>query len=98
MFNVIEYEGDQKIDFIIRKTTPFHTGEFSRRINTNFYGFDMWVTTIEDLIISKLIWIQQLQSDTQIRDISNLKNSGVVDSGYINKWIKELKLNTFGIW
>jgi hypothetical protein len=98
MFNVIDFKSGQKIDFIIRKSTPFHLEEFSRRNKSDFYGFDMWVTTIEDLIISKLIWIQQLQSDTQLRDINNLKNSVEVDKDYINKWVKEMKLNTFNLW
>ena len=69
MFNVIDFEYGQKIDFIIRKHTPFHLNEFERKCRTNAYGFDIWIVFIEDLIISKLNWIQVLQSDTQIRDI-----------------------------
>jgi hypothetical protein len=51
----------------------------------------------EDLIISKLIWIQQLQSAVQMLDIRNLVESDNLDWEYIDLWIRELNLNTFNL-
>jgi len=98
MFNVIDFESGQKIDFIIRKNTEFHINEFERKVKTDAYGFDVWIVSIEDLIISKLNWIQQLKSDTQTNDIRNLIGNPEADMNYIKKWINKLKLNTFNLF
>ena len=42
MFNVIDFESGYKIDFIIRKNSPYRQLEFSRRLSTNAYGFDVY--------------------------------------------------------
>jgi len=97
MFNVIDYESGQKIDFILRKNTEFHLHEFERKVRTDAYGFDVWIVSIEDLIISKLNWIQQLQSDTQINDIKNLLENPDLDRTYLKDWIGQLHLNTFNL-
>lgn len=61
MFNVIDFEGGEKIDFIVRKNTEFHVNEFERHQRVEALGFSVWVVSLEDLIISKLNWIQQIQ-------------------------------------
>lgn len=97
MFNVIDYDSGEKIDFIIRKNTEFHISEFERRRRTKAFGFNAWVVSVEDLIISKLKWIQDLESETQKRDISNLLNSSEVDRSYVEFWCKKLNLNTYNL-
>ena len=97
MFNVIDYESGEKIDFIIRKSTKFHINEFERRRPTEAFGFKTWVVSIEDLIIAKLKWIQDLESETQKRDISNLLNSSNVDRAYVEKCCKKLNLKTYNL-
>lgn len=97
MFNIIDFKSGQTIDFIIRKKTEFHLNEFTRRIKIDAYGFPMWIVSMEDLVISKLLWIQQLQSDTQIRDIVNLMEVDEFDKDYVLRWVKSLHLNTFGL-
>ena len=51
----------------------------------------------EDLIISKIAWIQKIQSDIQKEDIKILLTIKNIDMRYIRKWIATLKLNTFGL-
>jgi hypothetical protein len=51
----------------------------------------------EDLIISKLIWIQHLQSSIQMEDIKNLVKIDTLDWSYIKQWVENLKLNTFDL-
>ena len=62
-----------------------------------FYGKVIYVVSPEDLLISKLIWIQDLQSPVQMEDISNLIAFDGLDWAYIEKWINQLKLNTFDL-
>ena len=97
MFNVIDHESGYKIDFIIRKNSDYRRLEFERRIRTNVYGFDVWLVSLEDLIISKLIWIQELQSERQISDIQSLLENDTVDLAYIHHWCQALNLQTFNI-
>lgn len=98
MFNIIHHDSGQKVDFIIRKSTPFHIEEFKRRVKNYDYGYNLYIATPEDLILSKLLWVQQITSDTQLRDIQNLLRLPEIDMDYINNWIKILKLKTFGLW
>jgi hypothetical protein len=98
MFNVIDFESGFKIDFIVRKNTDFHIIEFNRRTLSNAYGFQTWIVSIEDLVISKIKWIQELQSDTQINDIKNLIRNPNLDMEYVKQWCKEMNLNTFNLF
>ena len=50
-----------------------------------------------DLILSKLIWIQDYQSPIQIEDIKNLILSDNLDWDYINLWVTNLNLNSFNL-
>jgi hypothetical protein len=97
MFNVIDNNSGLKVDFIVRKNTEFHLNEFKRRERKRLFGFSPWVVSIEDLIISKLNWIQDLKSDTQINDIKNLLSVAGTDKNYISKWCKQLTLNTYNL-
>ena len=97
MFNVIDHKTGYKIDFIVRKNSVYRQTEFDRRIKTNVFGFDIWLVSLEDLIISKIIWIQELQSDRQISDIENLLTNEDADKTYIRDWCQKLHLETFNI-
>lgn len=97
IFNVIDFETGYKIDFVVRKNTPYRILEFERKIRTQAFGFEMNMVTIEDLIISKLIWIQDLQSDRQMEDIQNLWQSSLVDKGYVLDWCNQLKMNAYNL-
>jgi hypothetical protein len=96
MFNVIDNRSGLKIDFVIRKNTPYRRTEFERRTRQTLFGHEAWVVSLEDLILSKLIWIQELQSGRQIEDIRSLLENEV-DNAYLKKWIDELRLTTFGL-
>lgn len=95
MFNLIDNQTSYKIDFIIRKDNEYRLTEFERKQRTDVFGFDAYIVSLEDLIISKFIWIQELQSDKQKEDISNLLENDALDKVYLNYWIEKLNLNTF---
>ncbi len=97
MFNIIDYESGLKIDFIIRKNTNYRLLEFQRRKKEKINDVEVWMVSPEDLIISKLEWIQLLQSDKQMADIRNLLSLPGIDLDYIKNWCKKLDLNTFDL-
>lgn len=97
MFNVLDTTSGFKIDFMVRKDTLYRRTEFERRKFVQSSGFAAWMVSPEDLIISKLDWIQVLQSDRQHADISKLLTRSDLDRGYIRYWIAELGLNTFDL-
>lgn len=95
MFNVIDHVTGFKIDFIILKDTEYSLTAFERRNLYNDLGFDVYVTSLEDLIIAKIQWIQQLYSDRQANDIYMLLQNPDKDMEYINNWTQKLNLNTY---
>ena len=97
MFNIIDYESGLKIDFIVRKNTNYRLLEFQRRKKEKINDVEVWMVSPEDLIISKLEWIQLLQSDKQMADIRNLLSLPDIDSDYIKNWCKKLYLNTYDL-
>lgn len=98
MFNLIDNRSSYKIDFIVRKNDEYRITEFERREKSDVLGVDAYIVSIEDLIISKLIWIQELQSEKQIEDIKNLLENPSVDKAYLHHWISKLKLTTFNLF
>lgn len=98
MFNIIDYASGFKADFTVLKNEPFRQTEFNRKKLITFFDIPVYVVSPEDLLLSKLIWIQQLQSNLQMEDIKNLSEIEILDWGYINGWTKELRLNTFNLY
>jgi hypothetical protein len=97
MFNIIDHASGFKADFMVLKTEPFRQTEFSRKKLITFFNVPVYIVSPEDLLLSKLIWILEIQSNLQLEDIKNLAEIDGLDREYIYYWIRELKLNTFGI-
>jgi hypothetical protein len=93
MFNIIHNESVIKIDFIIRKDELYRIEEFSRRQEIKVDNSSVSVVSPEDLILSKLFWVHQSDSELQLRDVKNIlammKN---IDKDYLVKWSKILKI------
>jgi hypothetical protein len=98
MFNIIDNESEFKADFILMKEDDYNIDAFNRREVIEFYGKTFFLVTIEDLLISKLKWIQEYQSALQMEDIRKLSLADSIDWIYCNKWIKKLKLKTFDLF
>ncbi|TET52400.1 MAG: hypothetical protein E3J58_00100 [Actinomycetota bacterium] len=94
MFNIIHLKEVVKIDFIIKKDTEYRKVEFERRKRVKIDEFQVFIVSIEDLIISKLLWARDSHSELQIRDISNLLKEEV-DKKYVDKWVNELGIDNF---
>jgi hypothetical protein len=92
LFNLIHQESVIKVDCIIRKNSPYRRAEFERRQRITIEDFSTWITSKEDLIISKLWWAKDSHSDLQLRDVKNLASTGC-DVDYIERWTRELGLH-----
>jgi len=91
LFNLIHQESVIKVDCIVRKNSPYRRAEFERRQRISIENFSTWITSKEDLIISKLWWAKDSHSELQLRDVKNLAGTGC-DHDYIERWTRELGL------
>lgn len=89
MFNLVHMASVTKVDIIVRKDTPYRRHEFARRVRTTLSGFDAWLVSREDLILSKLVWSRDSGSEQQRRDVVNLL-ADPVDRDYLGRWATEL--------
>lgn len=97
MFNAIDHETGFKVDFILRKNSEYRKHEFSRRKKVQITDFYVWIVSPEDLVISKIEWIQRVQSDKQVSDIGNLLAMPGLDKDYVTDWCEKLNFNTFNL-
>lgn len=93
MFNVINVATAFKVDCVIRKSSPFQTQVFERRVRKDIGGREIFVITIEDLILSKLVWAADSRSEKQMTDISNLLMADC-DKTYLDEWASKLGVNS----
>ncbi len=75
----------------------FERIKFERRALIDFLDLKIFVISPEDLLLSKLVWIQELQSALQSEDIIQLSGFIEMNWKYIWAWIEKLKLNTFAL-
>lgn len=91
MFNLIHDEYIIKVDFVVRKDTPYRRREFSRKKKISVDGQDLYIVAPEDLILSKLEWAKDSKSEVQLRDVQNLLQSVKrLDRRYLARWAKQL--------
>lgn len=92
MFNLLHLESVVKVDLIVRKQAPYRQTEFARRVQVQLPGFSAWLVSREDLILSKLAWAKDAESELQMRDVRNLL-SGKVDLAYLRQWAPALNVS-----
>jgi hypothetical protein len=92
-FNAIGTEGI-KVDFLIRKDRPFSRAEFERRQRVELLGFEGYIASVEDLILAKLEWAAQSDSERQVRDVAGMVAvaGDTLDRGYVTTWADRLGL------
>lgn len=91
MFNIISNKLILKADFIVRKNDEYRLLEFSRRQSIELGEQKVFLVAPEDLILSKLVWGKDSDSELQLRDIKNLLSAVTsLDLDYVFKWAKTL--------
>jgi len=94
MFNVIHQDSVIKVDFILRKEDDYSVQAFARKSRKKINDHAVFVISKEDLIISKILWSRESESDTQRKDIINLLETDH-DAGYLKNMLRNLTVLTF---
>ena len=93
MFNLIHAKYVFKIDFILRKDSAWQKSLFLRRQKVHVEKIPIWVVSIEDLIIAKLLWAKGNNSELQLNDARNLlKSDYPKDHAYVMQYVQDLEL------
>lgn len=91
MFNLIQHQHVVKVDFVVRKETPYRRSEFARRKRASLEGQEVYFVAAEDLILSKLVWAKDSRSEMQLNDVRNLlQYVKGLDRRYLSRWAKAL--------
>ena len=78
-----------KVDLIVRKDSEYRHVEFARRKAVDLAGVSTWIASREDLILSKLVWAREANSELQRRDVATLLGESV-DRKYLDHWAARL--------
>ncbi|HEY4212193.1 MAG TPA: hypothetical protein VGM84_11975 [Steroidobacteraceae bacterium] len=78
-----------KVDLIVRKDSEYRHVEFARRKSVNLAGVSTWITARADLMLSKLVWAHDADSELQKRDVRTLLDD-TVDWTYLREWVPKL--------
>jgi hypothetical protein len=92
MFNAIHHESVIKVDFICLKRTDFNQQAFRKRRKITLGDGETYLIGKEDLILSKMAWARESESEVQLRDVRNLIKE--CDLTYVESWIHELNLQS----
>ena len=93
MFNLIHTESVIKVDCIVRKSAEYRKLEFERRQKIALEDFTTYIVSKEDLILSKLVWAKNSNSEIQLLDIGNLLMTGY-DIKYVECWANKLGVSS----
>ncbi len=92
MASVIVSATMDKADLILRRPNPWTESTLQRRQLLDHPSIGTaWVSSLEDLILAKLVWSEGT-SELQLRDCGILLrvNSGRVDNAYLDRWAPSL--------
>lgn len=94
MANAIPLIGGPKIDLVPLKKEPFDQVAFRRRLRQQWQGREVSVIAPADLVISKLRWAKDSESERQLADVRAIMATGHVDEhdDDFNRWIDRLSL------
>jgi hypothetical protein len=90
MFNIIV--SGNKADLIVRKERPFSVEEFRRRCLVRMLDVSLYLASPEDVILSKLEWAKEGDSERQFRDALGVAvvQWEKLDTEYLRRWAPEL--------
>lgn len=97
MFNLIDTREGIKVDFRMLTDDAFDLTRFERRQKKQLFGKEVYVSTPEDTIVSKLKWtslsggsVKHFTDALRVYEVQ----AGVLDTAYIEKWMNDLNLRT----
>ena len=95
MFNLMDTEEGDKVDFWILTEDSFDQSRFFRRQKEKVMGSHMQISSPEDIILVKLRWAKiSGGSEKQFTDALRVYEvqAGHLDMDYLEQWINELDL------
>ncbi|MEY4106851.1 MAG: hypothetical protein RL181_1193, partial [Bacteroidota bacterium] len=98
LFNLTDYETGIKYDFMLYDDSDYDWTAFERRRKVDFFGVQCYISSPEDLILSKLKWYQYGQSAKQIEDIKFLLQEPSLNRQYLETWATRLNINRYGLF
>ena len=93
-FNILDADSLLKVDFWPLKDDPYSREQFARRRRQEVQGQPVWVLSLEDVLLSKLAWYRDSESELQWRDLRALWdiNQAEVARDYLEPWASQLGL------
>lgn len=93
MFNLLDTETGDKVDFWMLTDSAFDAARFARRKHVDFHGVSLDVSTPEDTILQKLAWSREIGgSEKQFADAVGVArfHVGLLDERYMARWATAL--------
>lgn len=92
-FNLILQNSGIKVDIVLDKETEFFSSEFARRTELEIApGVKVFIASPEDLILKKLDYYREGQSEKDLNDIRELLMNVKIDEAYVQKWVDQMGL------
>ena len=88
-FNLIHLDCAFKIDLWLRKDSPYAAAAFERRLLGSVFGREVWVSSPEDVILSKLLWYRAAPVlDRQFQDVLEVYEiqEPHLEHDYLDRW------------
>ena len=96
-FNAMDADAT-KIDFVIRRIVRSRSRSSARRERADLLGTPAFVATAEDVVLSKLEWAVETDSDRQLSDAAAiLAIDDGLDLAYIDRWAAVLGVIDVGV-
>ena len=89
-FSFIDGETGVKVDFWVIKDDSFDLRQLKRRTRKEILDKRVYFITPEDLILNKLIWYKDCQSERHLEDVESVLkiSKSKIDLNYLKKWAK----------
>ena len=92
-FNLIHQASGIKVDILLDKETDFYISEFQRKKKIEVApGIAVYLGSPEDIILKKLDFYREGESEKHLIDIREIIMGISVDEVYINEWATKLGL------
>ena len=92
MFNIIHHETGLKLDLWILKDDQYDREAFNRRRRVKALDTEIWILSVEDMMLGKLLWYKVSEIDKHFNDVKGIYEiqKGNIDKKYLLKWSLEL--------